>query len=323
MHLTDTLILTPANKIEHWRDIIRSVLQSGKNVIWVGDTETTGTEPKGDRANKDIRDRVLEIALLAYVGNGTIIEKPLLDDEGLQIFFHEYVNPFKEDTKILERYNSIRYIPNEVLYVHGINESFLNGKTGLLDSKLNETDFKLPKPAKTFSEIKPALEYLSCVDLCNEVKGRLCLLAHNAPFDIEFLDCEYNKTEYLHEGNTAFAGFESFFTPIDSLQLIKEMYTRDEIRAAVKPHVMKKLQDLESAGTKITIAHNLEFLRYFYEVDDIERDVHGAMIDSVILGEVYKKMTEDNKYKELPVVKNLIRKPIQTKPICEEKLIVL
>lgn len=323
MHLTDTLILTPSHKASKWREIIYHVLESGKNVIWVGDTETTGTEPKGDRANKDIRDRILEIALLAYVGNGTIIERPLLDEDGQQIFFHEYINPFKEDHKILDRYNSIKHVPNEVLYVHGINESFLNGNSGLLDSKLNETNFKLPQPAKTFSEIKPALEYISCVDLCNKVKGRLCLLAHNAMFDIEFLDCEYSKTEFLHEGNTAFSGFESYFMPIDSLQLIREMYSREEIRAAVKPHIMNKLKDLEGAGKKIAIGHNLEFLRYFYEVDDIERNVHGAMIDSVILGEVYKKMTEDPKYKDLAVVKNLIRNPVQTKPICEEKLFTL
>lgn len=323
MNFDKYLVNTPANKIEEWREIIRTTLESGKNVIFVGDTETTGTEPKGDRANKDLRCRMLEVALIAYKADGVILEEPLLDSEGTHIFFHEYVNPFKEDSRILERYNSIPYIPNSVLYVHGITETFLKGETGLLDSALNETDYKLPKPAPTFAQIKPILEHLCCLDMCNELKGRVCLLAHNAPFDVEFLDCEWAKVEFLHEGNTAPSSFESYFKPVDTLTLIKQMYrTRDEVRAATPSDVMEEVEALAEKGQKIAIGWSLEFLRYFYKVE-IPRDVHGAMIDSIILAEVYRRMTEDPRYLKLPIVKDFKSTPIAISEIDETGLINL
>lgn len=318
------LVLTPEGKIDTWRELIKQTLQSGKNVIFVGDTETTGTSPKGDRVNKDLRDRVLEIAFLAYKAEGSILEEPLIDNDGTQIFFHEYINPFLEDQRILERYNSISYIPTEVLYVHGITESFLQGDSGKLDSGLHETNFRLKKTAPTFSDIKPYLERLCCLDLCNELAGRVCFLAHNASFDIEFLDCEWSKVELLHDGNTAPSSFESYFKPIDSLALIKEMYkTRDEIHLSMPPSMVVKLEEMAKEGKKLTVGYGLEFLRYFYEVDAIGRDVHGAMIDSVILAEVYKRMVMDPHYLELPIIKNLRNKPVVSTPVDINGLVVL
>lgn len=323
MNFSNALILTPSEKLQEWREIIRQTMASGKNVIWVGDTETTGTEPKGDRNNKDLKDRLLEVAMMAFEGEGTSITKPLLDSEGKQIYFHEYVNPFIEEQRILDRYNSIREIPYAAYRVHGIDVPFLEGKAGLKDSNLNETDFRLPKPAKTFYEIKPALEWLTCADLCNELKGRACFLAHNCPFDAEFMDCEFIKCELVHDGNSAHASFESYFTLIDSLVLIREMYTRNEIGAAIKPNTQLKLTKKEEEGSRVPIGHSLEFLRYFYEADEIERDVHGALIDTVILAEVYKRMVDDERYKQLPMIKNMIRAPLERQPIDENGLIVL
>ncbi|MCY9860937.1 hypothetical protein OTK49_00080 [Vibrio coralliirubri] len=323
MNLSNILILTPANKIPEWREIIRKTMASGKNVIWVGDTETTGTEPKGDRNNKDLKDRLLEVAMMAFEGVGTSITKPLLDSEGNQIFFHEYVNPFIEDERVLTRYNSIRDIPYSAYRIHGIDKQFLEGKAGLKDSNLVETDFRLPTPARTFYEIKPALEWLTCADLCNELKGRACFLAHNCKFDAEFMDCEFIKCEFMHDGNSAFASFESYFMLIDSLALIKEMYSRSEIGAVLKHHIAAKLAVKEKEGNRVPIGHSLEFLRYFYEADEIKRDVHGALIDTVILAEVYKQMVNDDRYKQLPMIKNQIRAPLEMQPIDENGLIVL
>ena len=324
MNFDNVLLLTPSKKINEWRGIVRNTLANGKNVIWVGDTETTGTEPKGDRANRDLKDRLLEIAMIAYIGTGTVIECPLIDSEGEQIFFHEYVNPFIEDPKILDRYNSIREIPYGAFRVHGIDVGFLEGKSGLKDSFNQESDFKLSKPAKTFSDIKPALEWLTCTDLSNILDGRSCLLAHNCAFDATFLDCEWIKTELLHDNNTEFACFESYFSLIDSLTIIKEMYSRTEIgtELSLKPIIFEKFK-IATAQKRIPIGHGLEFLRYFYGVDNISRDVHGALVDSLILAEVYKKMSVDPKYQNFPVIKNKTKTALFVNKIDETGLISL
>lgn len=283
--LMDTLLITPQKKIPQWRAEILKLLAKGTNVLIVGDTETTGTHELGDKKNFGKKDRLLEIGFLFYVMNDNGIE-PLLDEDGEQIFFHEYTNPLIEPSYVLDRYNSIDYIPDEVIYhVHGIDEQFLEGRSGMvLNPRGERGDFLLPSKARTFRDIKPLLEELICVDKLMDVAGKVVFVAHNALFDIGFMNAEWKKVEMLEEQRESPSFFEGFVSTLDTMTLFKSMYTKAELAEIA----------LER-GILGSVGYNLDFIQNFYSIA-IQRDMHGALLDSKILAEVLKSIMKDPKY---------------------------
>lgn len=85
------------------------------------------------------------------------------------------------------------------------------------------------------------------------------LVIHNAPFDVGFLDHEYRLLD------KSFVGISEHCKVLDTLVMAREKHP----------------------GQK----NNLDALCKRYEVDNSQRDLHGALLDAEILADVYLLMT--------------------------------
>lgn len=126
--------------------------------------------------------------------------------------YHQYINPQ-------------RSVPEEVVKVHGLTEEFLK-------------DFPV------FNDIAD--------DFVNFVGDDGILVAHNASFDMKFINYELKKS-----------GREEFSTDrvIDSLEIARKIFP----------------------GAK----NNLDALCKRYGVDNSNRTFHGALLDADLLAQVY------------------------------------
>lgn len=95
-------------------------------------------------------------------------------------------------------------------------------------------------------------------DFLNFIRGAE-LVIHNAPFDIGFLNHELNL---LNQQNNH---MENICTVLDTLVLARKMHP----------------------GQK----NNLDALCKRYDIDNSQRDLHGALLDAEILAETYLAMT--------------------------------
>lgn len=95
-------------------------------------------------------------------------------------------------------------------------------------------------------------------DFLNFIRGAE-LVIHNAPFDVGFLDHELNQ---LNQQNNH---MEKICTVLDTLILARKMHP----------------------GQK----NNLDALCKRYDIDNSQRDLHGALLDAEILAETYLAMT--------------------------------
>jgi DNA polymerase III subunit epsilon len=85
------------------------------------------------------------------------------------------------------------------------------------------------------------------------------LVIHNAPFDIGFIDNELSLSGHRHASVTAVA------TVLDTLELARDLHPGQR--------------------------NSLDALCKRYEVDNSSRSLHGALLDSEILADVYLAMT--------------------------------
>ncbi|CAH7373817.1 DNA polymerase III epsilon subunit [Vibrio chagasii] len=281
------------DKITKWAKVIRDTLSKGVDVVIVGDTETTGKSELGDKKNFGRKDRILEIGFLLYTEDSKGLLTPLLDEEGEHIFFHEYINPFTEDEFILERYNSIRSIPEEVIvHVHGIDLEFLNGESGMVLKNGGRGDVLLKNPALSFTKVKPYIELMFDIHNLNTRTSKLKFIAHNALFDVQFMNAEWFKSELLEEKAKNPCVFEAFIHTVDTLRMAQSLYSRNELSNAAL-----------SKGISSKSGFSLDFLQIFYGIE-IERDMHGALLDSKILAEVYNAIISDSKFQNAPQTVN-------------------
>ncbi|MGD2053239.1 MAG: DNA polymerase III subunit epsilon [Gammaproteobacteria bacterium] len=95
-------------------------------------------------------------------------------------------------------------------------------------------------------------------DLMNYLKGAE-LIIHNAPFDVGFLDHE------LKLAGEQYGLIKDHCTVIDTLVMARKMHP----------------------GQK----NNLDALCKRYDVNNSQRDLHGALLDAEILSDVYLRMT--------------------------------
>jgi DNA polymerase-3 subunit epsilon len=85
------------------------------------------------------------------------------------------------------------------------------------------------------------------------------LIIHNAPFDVGFINAELNKL------GQQWGGVEDYCTVVDTLVMAREMHP----------------------GQK----NSLDALCQRYEIDNSQRNLHGALLDAQILLDVYLAMT--------------------------------
>ncbi|MEZ8742562.1 DNA polymerase III subunit epsilon [Photobacterium swingsii] len=124
-----------------------------------------------------------------------------------------------------------RAIDEEAVGVHGITDEFL-----------------LDKP--TYSEIHQ--EFMDFIQGAE-------LVAHNAPFDIGFMDYEFSKLD------PSIGKTEDFCKVTDTLDMAKKLFP----------------------GKR----NNLDILCSRYGIDNSHRTLHGALLDAEILADVYLMMT--------------------------------
>lgn len=127
--------------------------------------------------------------------------------------------------------NPLREVEQEAIAVHGITNEFLKDKP-------------------IFKDI--------CEEFIAFIRGAE-LVIHNAPFDVGFMDHEFNLC------HTKIARTADICAVLDTLALAREM----------RP------------GQK----NNLDALCKVYGVDNTHRSYHGALLDAEILAEVYLWMT--------------------------------
>ncbi len=124
-----------------------------------------------------------------------------------------------------------REIDPEAISVHGITDEFLRGK---------------PDYAAIHAEF---LEFIKGAEL----------VAHNAPFDVGFMDYEFRKLD-AGIGKT-----EDYCKVTDTLAMAKKIFP----------------------GKR----NNLDILCDRYGIDNSHRTLHGALLDAEILADVYLLMT--------------------------------
>ena len=96
-------------------------------------------------------------------------------------------------------------------------------------------------------------------DFLEFIKGAE-LVIHNAPFDIGFIDHEFKRLESNSPGKVA-----DYCGVVDTLVMARQKHPGQR--------------------------NNLDALCQRYEVDNSQRDLHGALLDAEILADVYLLMT--------------------------------
>ncbi|TKB48403.1 DNA polymerase III subunit epsilon [Ferrimonas sediminicola] len=135
-----------------------------------------------------------------------------------------------------------RPVDEEAIQVHGITDAFLADKP-------------------MFHEV---------VDEFMEFVRGAELIAHNAQFDIGFIDYEFQMLG-------RYGKLQDHCSVVDTLQLAREKKSKGEIQGNL----------------------NLDALCRFYGIDNSHRTLHGALLDSEILADVYLFMTGGQKALEL------------------------
>tara|TARA_B100000767_G_C19733947_1_gene523018 strand:- start:872 stop:1528 length:657 start_codon:yes stop_codon:yes gene_type:complete len=107
-----------------------------------------------------------------------------------------------------------------------------------------------------FLQDKPLFKDIA-LDFLDFIKGGEVII-HNAPFDVGFLDMELGKANLKN--------FENY-----PIRIIDSLVMARDIRPGQR--------------------NNLNALCKFYQVDNSERSLHGALLDAELLGEVYLAMT--------------------------------
>ena len=125
------------------------------------------------------------------------------------------------------------------------------------DREIDEGALQVHGISNEFLANKPRFEDI-VDDLMNYLKGAE-LVIHNAPFDVGFLDHELKR---LNDGRGT---IDDHCSVTDTLVMARKMHP----------------------GQK----NNLDALCKRYDVNNTQRELHGALLDAEILSEVYLRMT--------------------------------
>ena len=125
------------------------------------------------------------------------------------------------------------------------------------DREIDEEAVSVHGITNEFLADKPTFEEISR-DFLRFVEGTE-LIIHNAPFDVAFINAEIQRLDLR------FVSIEKRCTVIDTLDIARRMHP----------------------GQK----NSLDALCKRYEIDNSEREFHGALLDARILADVYLAMT--------------------------------
>jgi len=217
------------------------------------DTETTGFMQKNKVTGLN-DNRMHEFGAII-----TVDGKPLLDENGKDISqIQIYFNPWLEE-------GSKDLVQGWAAYqVHGIDKGFLEGKKSLGD----KGQIYLQEPAKSIEEyLEPLSELLS-----NNI-----IVSHNGrTFDIPFFNTELARFE-LPEISKIGIHLDTQRVFQETLKTIKTKY----------PDLLENLGWEESAKLSVDDAPNKGVIPFIEKVsgkkNTIERDLHGALLDSLLL----------------------------------------
>ena len=133
--------------------------------------------------------------------------------------FHRYINPERQ-------------VEEGAVEVHGLTDGFLADKPRYGDIVQEFVDF---------------------------LRGADEIIIHNAPFDVGFLDAEFERL------GGDWGPLEAYATIADSLRLARTLHPGQR--------------------------NSLDALCRRYEIDNSGRDLHGALLDAELLADVYLAMT--------------------------------
>lgn len=125
------------------------------------------------------------------------------------------------------------------------------------DRQIDEGAMEVHGITNEFLADKPVMADVAA-DFFDFIKGAE-LVIHNAPFDVGFINSEFDRLQ-VHCGALA-----EHCTVLDTLQLARQMHPGQR--------------------------NSLDALCKRYEIDNSERELHGALLDARILAEVYLAMT--------------------------------
>ncbi len=276
-----TLCFNSEELLEKKRNKILETLDNNVDVFFFYDTETTGLSPypKGNTG----RDRLLEVAFAAYVlTEAGDFEK--LEVEGTPVTFQEYINPFAEDIKFRKKTKSVEKTNERALEIHGITNDFLNGK-----GSLNGMSYQNGMKAPVFADLKPFMERFLCLDKQSDFNANVHFVAHNGKsFDdkmiteeMKYIDAYDPEVKYKRD-------FESLVSSsIDTKLLMQKLYSKEEL---------KNIGEIDGKKPGFT----LDYLSKMLGVDlSARQDVHGGMLDSLILKEAFEGLLKTDKYRSL------------------------
>jgi DNA polymerase-3 subunit alpha len=295
------LIITDELTLIKHKKVLLEKLKKGDNVYVFFDTETTGTEPrpkKDDHGNMTPRDRIIEVAFIACEEDQNGILAPVMVDNE-PVVFQEYINPSREDAKLIKNFQSRTDNNPDAEKVHGISFDFLNGK-GTLAGK------HLPKPAPTFNEIRPFMDDFLCLNELAEVEGKMICIGHNAiNFDAIFLSMEMERDDLVFNEDIPFPrSFESMISNVkDTMVMMKELWKRDELA-----QYSEGFDVIDAFGRPMKAGFSMSYLAHMMNVKETGRaEFHGALLDSQILMDVFQKFMVHPKYtravNKLPIKK--------------------
>lgn len=152
---------------------------------------------------------------------------PETGDKLVEIGAVELINHIPTGVTFHRYINPQREVPDEAFKVHGLNYEFL-------------------KNHQTFAEI---------VDEWINFVGDAILVAHNAPFDMKFINFEQKELGRITYGNERV---------IDTLEIARKLFPGQR--------------------------NNLDALCKRFNVDNSERVLHGALLDADLLAKVYLEL---------------------------------
>lgn len=151
---------------------------------------------------------------------------PATGDRIVELGCIELINHIPTGRRFHAYFNPEREMAADAFQVHGLSDEFLRGQ---------------PRFAEKAAEF---LEFI----------GDAVLVAHNAPFDIGFLNAELERARLPALGNEV----------IDTVTIAREL----------------------NPGARVS----LDALCKYYGIDNSRRTLHGALLDSEILAEVYLEL---------------------------------
>jgi DNA polymerase III epsilon subunit-like protein len=334
---TEHLLITPSHKIELWKKLVEKKLEEGEQIVVIADTETTGGVMKGkgcsvlekeDKAFMKQRHRIVELgAIICTFNKKKNTLEPIVDPEGDSIFFQEYLNFLNEEDMHLNKYVSIREMPEGAWFVHGISMKFLDGKEMLGESlatlrnqkygvplpENHGKTLRLPSSAPTFEQVIEPFLAICGLQYPHEDKpttGRVVFMAHNHEFDAKFMNAEMQ--------NAGYSTIESITEPRDSIVISKGLFKPEYIKSYKEQkrkemHDELKLKNLSESQIKYEIdkkipngLFSLDSLCYLLterglmNQEGIDRTLHGAALDCEILRRVYQGLLSSEEYQNSP-----------------------